>query len=108
LQAPANQYLQPNRFGDGHQNEFVPPISLLDELMDAAYDCLQQFRARDMPDTIERSMLDKALTESNPPRLRALLSRFEKAIQAARIKLMMPAKYGQDMRRSEDTPYSVL
>jgi hypothetical protein len=76
---------------EGHENEAVPPVSLLDELMHAAYDCLQQFRARGMPDTVERSVLDKAFTEStqsNSPRLRALISRFEKAIQAHDARLL--------------------
>jgi hypothetical protein len=70
---------------EGH--EAVPPCSL-DELMDAAYDSLEQFRERGMPDTVERNMLDRAFTSNDSSRLRALVAKFEKAIQAHDARLL--------------------
>jgi hypothetical protein len=50
--------------------------------MDAACDCLEQFRDRGMPDSVERNMLNTAITSSSSSRLQALVARFKKAIQA--------------------------
>ncbi len=49
--------------------------------MDAARDCLDQYRERSMDDTLERTMVDRAVKESNSSRLQALIERFEQAIQ---------------------------
>jgi hypothetical protein len=68
-------------------HEAVPPRSL-EELMDAACDSLEQFRDRSMPDSVERNMLDKAITSSSSLRLQALVARFEKAIQAHDARLL--------------------
>ncbi len=64
---------------EGH--EAVPPRSL-DELTDAACDCLEQYRERSMQDKLERTLVDKAVQQDNSSRLQALVARFEKAIQA--------------------------
>jgi hypothetical protein len=64
---------------EGH--EAVPPRSL-DELRDAACDCLEQYRERGMEDNLERTLVDKAVQQDNSSRLQALVARFEKAIEA--------------------------
>ncbi len=34
-------------------------------MMDTACDCLEQYRDKGMPDTVEKNMLDRAFTECN-------------------------------------------
>jgi hypothetical protein len=73
---------------EGHEAVAAVPPCSLDELMDAAYDCLEQFRDRGMPDTVERNILDRAFTSNNSSRLLALVAKFEKAIQAHDARLL--------------------
>ncbi len=49
--------------------------------MDAARDCLDQYREGSMDDTLEGTNVDRAVKESKSSRLRALIERFEHAIQ---------------------------
>jgi hypothetical protein len=64
---------------EGH--EAAPPRSF-DELMDAAWECLEQYRERSVYDKLERELVDKAVQLDNSARLQALVAKFEKAIQA--------------------------
>ncbi len=60
-------------------DEAAPPRSL-EELMNAACDCLEQFRERSMDDKLERTLVDKAVHQDSSALFQALVARFEKAI----------------------------
>ena len=67
---------------EGH--EAVLPRSF-DEWTDAAFDCLEQYRARGMPDSLATKMVEKAFAEQDSNRLQALVAKFEKAIRESRL-----------------------
>jgi hypothetical protein len=68
-------------------DEAVPPHSL-DELIGAAYDCLEQNRVSGMSDALKRILVEKAVQQDNSSRLQAHVARFIKAIQAHDARLL--------------------
>ena len=61
-------------------DEAMPSI-IIDDLIDAACGCLDQFCERNMPDSIEKTLLEKAFKDGDHgmSRLQALVERFEKS-----------------------------
>jgi hypothetical protein len=66
-----------------HMSDEPAPSLDLDELVDETYKCLAQFRKRDMPDSLERTIVDseKVINADNAKRLQALIVTFQDAIR---------------------------